>query len=75
MHVATSALVLSPRMSGLEPYVQQLSGALLERPNAPRLSLYLTSEDHVNLAKEACAQDSELIYASRTVPVYDRKLA
>ena len=63
MHVAINALFLDPPMGGLETYARELCRALLERPDAPRLTVYLNPAGHEKLSQEPWAADCELVRA------------
>ncbi|MDO9353471.1 MAG: glycosyltransferase family 1 protein [Solirubrobacteraceae bacterium] len=61
MHIAFNGLFLLPPMGGLETYLRELSRALLQRLDAPRLTLLLTPQGHEKLSGEDWASEATLV--------------
>jgi glycosyltransferase involved in cell wall biosynthesis len=65
LRVAINALFLVPPMGGLETYLRELSHGLIEHPDAPQLTLFLTPAGHAKLSQENWAAGVELVKCSR----------
>lgn len=61
MHVAFNALFLVPPMGGLETYLRELCRALLERSDAPEITVMLTPAGHAKLSQEDWAANATLV--------------
>jgi glycosyltransferase involved in cell wall biosynthesis len=60
-HVAINAVFLDPPMGGIETYLRELCRCLLERQDAPRLTVFLNPAGHAKLATEPWAQEADLV--------------
>jgi glycosyltransferase involved in cell wall biosynthesis len=65
VRVAINALFLVPPMGGLETYLRELSRALIARPDAPRLTLFLNPAGYAKLSHEDWTADVELVNCPR----------
>jgi glycosyltransferase involved in cell wall biosynthesis len=65
VRVAINALFLVPPMGGLETYLRELSRALIARPDAPELTLFLNPAGHAKLAAEKWTAGVRLVNCPR----------
>jgi glycosyltransferase involved in cell wall biosynthesis len=65
VRVAINALFLVPPMGGLETYLRELSRALIARPDAPELTLFLNPAGYAKLSGEEWTSGVQLVNCPR----------